>query len=350
VRRLIVKSDALHRNGQVGTSRMRCNKSETMPQGENGLRMLRENELPLWDDLAARSPQGSIFCSSWWLRAACGTQQVLGLFEGGRLVAGMPLYYERRFGIRICTMPKLTPAWGVVMEPYTGKAITANSREFTILRFFADYASGMRFFDQRFHIAQQNWLPFYWKGLVHTSRVTYIIDTLNDCSAVWANMDDCTRRCIRKAERLGIRVTPGSVDDVWEMVSESFRRQGRKVSYTREYLGRLLEAAIEHNQGMNFAARDSAGRLHAAGFLVWDSTRAYSLVCGANSEGRASGASSLLMWHMIQFSSERAQVFDLEGSMLQGVERFMRGFGGQRITYNWVMTFPVWLYVYLRSA
>lgn len=311
--------------------------------------MLTEQDLPLWDDLTRRSPQRSVFCSSWWLRASCGTPQVLGLFERGCLVAGMPLYFERKFGIRICTMPKLTPAWGVVIEPFMHCGTTAAAREFDILRLFAGYVSKIRFFEQTFHYAQQNWLPFYWKGLIQTSRTTYVIENPRDCDQMWMKLSQSTRRAIRKAGRLGLSVTVGTVDDVWEMVNVTFQRHGKAISYTREYLDRLCRAAIERNQGAILAVRDNAGNLLTAGFVVWDSERAYGLVSGANAEGRHMGAPSLLQWETIKLSAQHARVFDFEGSMLEGVERFYRNFGGKRIAYNWIMSSPIWWYVHLKN-
>lgn len=311
--------------------------------------MLTEGDLPLWDDLNRRSPQRSVFCSSWWLRASCGSPQVLGLFERGRLVAGMPLYFERKFGIKICRMPKLTPVWGVVIEPFMQSGTNAAAREFDIARQFAGYVSTIRIFEQKFHPAQQNWLPFYWNGLVQTSRITYVIENPRDCDQMWMNLSQSTRSAIRKAKGLGLTVLTGTVDDVWEMVKATFQLHGKAVGYTREYLDRLNRAAVERNQGANLAVRDKAGNLMAAAFMVWDSERAYGLVSGANAKGRNLGASSLLEWEMIKASAQFARVFDLEGSMLEGVERFYRNFGGKRIAYNWVMSFPVWLYMHLKK-
>src|SRR5512133_1127229 len=85
------------------------------------LRYLLPEEYPRWDELVEASPQGTVLCRSWWLKAASSDIRVLGYFNGGHLVAGIPLHFERRFGVRICRMPKLVHTWGVVMEPPVGK-------------------------------------------------------------------------------------------------------------------------------------------------------------------------------------------------------------------------------------
>src|SRR5215468_294246 len=80
------------------------------------LRYLEPSEYPLWDALVDVSPQGSVFGRSWWL-STVGDVRVLACFSGGQVVAGIPLYFERHFGISVCTMPKLTHTWGIVMRP-----------------------------------------------------------------------------------------------------------------------------------------------------------------------------------------------------------------------------------------
>jgi hypothetical protein len=42
---------------------------------------------------------------------------------------------------------------------------------------------------------------------------------------------------------------------------------------------------------------------------------------------------SLLMWEAIQRSSRSSKEFNFEGSMLEEVERFFRGFGAKQVPY-----------------
>ena len=314
------------------------------------LRELTAEELPEWDALVDVSPQGSVFCRSWWLQATCKTPRVLGCFEHGQLVAGMPIYFETRFGFSLCGMPKLTQTWGVVMEPLCGGVTSVTSREMRILRTFADHLSKFSFFYQQFHPSLQNWLPFYWKGFAETSRVTYVLDDVNDQAQIWRGLAPRICRNIKKADRLGIKVAQCTIGELWGLVAKTFARQRESMGFTKGYLERVCGSARAENQGECFGAKDTNGRLHAAAFLVWDTKRAYYLVSGADPNLRTSGAGCLLAWHAIQFSAERTRVFDFEGSMMEGVERFYRGFGAKQVSYNLLMKFPLWAYVYLRCA
>ncbi len=49
---------------------------------------------PLWDAFVDRSPQGSVFCYSWWLGAITkGNFRILAVFRNDEIVAGIPLAY-----------------------------------------------------------------------------------------------------------------------------------------------------------------------------------------------------------------------------------------------------------------
>lgn len=312
------------------------------------LRELATEELPKWDNLLDESPQGSVFCRTWWLTATCGQPRVLGLMNHDRLVAGMPLYCQRRFGVPVYLMPKLTQTWGIVMEPLRGRNVSVTTREMEIQRPFAKHLSGLHFFNQCFHPSLQNWLPFHWNGFMQTTRFTYVLDDLTDLDRLWKGMTHQIRTEVRKAEDQGLVVRCCSASELWEMVMHTFSRQERKVSYSERFLQTICDTALSRNQGACFAAVDTQGRSHSAGLVVWDAQRAYYLVSGANPALRMSGSGSLLAWHIVRFVAQRTRLFDFEGSMLEGVERFFRQFGARQVSYNSILKCPAPAYLYLR--
>jgi CelD/BcsL family acetyltransferase involved in cellulose biosynthesis len=310
---------------------------------EKALRYLHPDEYAKWDALVESSPQGSVFCHSWWLKATDPACQVLGYFEGGRLVAGIPLHYEKRFGFELCCMVPPTPRLGVVMEPATGKRVTAAARETELLKIFAQRLAKERIFIQAFHPSLQNWLPFYWSGFRQTSRFTYILEDLQDSNRMWKEMKDSCRRDIHKAMKCGVTISECDPGTVLEVIAKTFARQGKKPPYRADFFQGLCEAAAKNNAGQCFAAVDQSGRVHAAAALVWDRARAYYLVGGGDASLRESGAGYLLLWHMIEFSATRSAIFDFEGSMIQPIEHFFRTFGAAQQMYSYITKFPRWM-------
>ena len=317
---------------------------DSMPKS---LRPLKPEEYSEWDALVDVSPQGCVFCRSWWLKAIGGDISVLGYFEGERLVAGIPLCFEKHSGFRMCIMPKFTQTWGVVMEQATGPKAEAMSRESQILALFAQRLKQERVFYQRFHPNLRNCLPFNWEGFKQTARATYVLDELSDLKQVWENMAANIRTKIRKAEKSGLTVKPCGIDKVFDSAVKVFGRQGLGVSFTQGYLERLHSAAVAHGAGACFAAEDNSGETHATTFLVWDKHRLYYLAGGADPNLRSSGAQSALVWHSIQFAAGRTTVFDFEGSMLEPIEQYFRSFGAKQVSYHQIVRMPAMLSTYL---
>jgi hypothetical protein len=328
---------------QFGNSLRAEQSVEQSWEKRQGLRYLSGDEYRQWDELVEASPQGSLFCRSWWLKVAAPDIRVLGYFDRGRLIAGIPLFFKKRLGVTFCAMPSLTQTWGVVIEPIEGKPVHQITRQLEILTIFARHLAGEQVFLQRFHPAIVNFLPFHWQGFRQVSRVTYVIEYLCDLDRVWAEMRENQRREIRKAEKRGIVVERCDSEIVAQNLAKTYGRQGLQ-SPAKAHLLRLIHQAAQQNDaGECFAARDASGRVHAAAMLVWDRKRAYYLAGGGDPTLRTSGATALLLWKMMQFASGRSAVFDFEGSQIPAVERFFRAFGASQVWYHEISKMPNWL-------
>ncbi len=117
----------------------------------------------------------------------------------------------------------------------------------------------------------------------------------------------------------------------------TFKRQGKTLPYSRNLVRKLDAACAERACRKIFFAEDPEGKIHAAIYIVWDEYSAYYLMGGGDPELRTSGATSLAMWEAIKFASRVTKSFDFEGSMIESVERFFRGFGATQTPY-----FHVW--------
>lgn len=315
---------------------------------DHELRYLSRDEFAAWDAFVSRSPQGSPFTRSWWLQAVGGRTEILAYFKKGQMVAGMPLYSEKRLGVTLYTMPKLTQTLGPVLAPPSSEHVRAVWNEMEVLGAFAEVLSQHSIFFQSFHPSLQNWSPFYWNGFTQSSRATHILG-LHDVDKVWAGMAQRTRRAVRSAEREGVRFVVCGADEVWQAEQKTFAMQNMEVPHSLDYLRQLHRAAKENHAGECFAAIDSQERIHCAAFMIWDKQRTYAIALGGDPELRGRGSTALLIWNMIRFASQYSPVFDFSGSMLQPVELFLRSLGTTQVPYSRIMKFPLWLRVYLAA-
>jgi hypothetical protein len=311
------------------------------------LRYLRPVEYPLWEALVEVSPQGNVFCRPWYLNALRGDVRVLAYIEGDHLIAGIPLYFQHWLGLRLCRMPRLVHTWGVIMEPLEGKRATVASREMEILKLFAKELSKEKFFIQSFHPTLSNWLPFYWNGFRQTTHFTYVLEDFPDLDKIWDQMGANVRRNIHKAERAGIKIVPCNSDLVAATAEKTFKHQCKKMPYSRSYINQLYLAAKQNSAGECFAAIDKQGKTHAATFVVWDHKRAYYLASGTDPKLRTSGAQSLLIWHLLEFTAGLAGTFDFVGSVVEPIGRFFGKFGAKLVPHNRIMKLPWPVQAYL---
>ena len=280
----------------------------------------------------------SVFSSSWWLDATAGEGNwgLCEVKEDNKVLASMPWVAKQRFGLKVLSQPALTQTLGPwLADPPPGtKYAKRLAREKDLIGALINQLPDYHVFQQNFAPEITNWLPFYWRGFKQTTRYTYRLLDLSDPQVLWSRFQENTRWEIRKGEKQGVTVERSSDIDGFLDVNElTFLRQGLKLPYSRSYVKRLFTACEQNNAGAIFLARGKDGRVHAGNLLVWNQHCAYYLMGGGDPEVRNSGATSLAMWQAIQFAATVSRIFDFEGSMIEAVERFFRGFGAVQTPY-----------------
>ena len=303
------------------------------------MKLEEPSELAAYDRLVDESPQGILFCHSWWLDAvAPGRYQILTVERGGAIKAALPIVFrDWAAGLQI-GMPKLTQKLGILFAPSEAKYAERLSDEHELVGQLIEKLPVGCSFDQHFHENFTNWLPFYWEGFSQSMRYTYLIDNLSDVDAIWENFRKGARRHVRKATNDGVRVR--ETDDIellYDIHRKTFERLGIRRSFSLEFLARI-DAAASKNAGRKvFVAEDPAGRTHACQYLLYDKRCAICLFNGTDPALRSSGAQTLLEWEMIKSMSTVVRSFDFAGSMIRGVEAHLRDLGARQAPY-----FRIW--------
>jgi hypothetical protein len=276
----------------------------------------------------------TLFSQPWWLDAvAPGAWAEAVVRRGSEIVGRLPYVVRRRMGLTVLDMPPLTQTLGPWIAPREGKYATTLGFQLEVMAELIAQLPRFDVFQQNFHYAVPNWLPFYWRGFEQSTRYTYVIDDLSDLDRVWRELQENVRRNIRKAQKqLRVRTD----DDIRRFVrinALTFARQGLPLPYPPTTLFRLDRACARRDSRRIFVAEDAHGQVHAALYLVWDRESAYLLLSGADPALRQSGATSLLTWEAIRFAAGVTRRFDFEGSMVEPIERFFRHFGGRQVPY-----------------
>ena len=277
-----------------------------------------------------------IFFKDWWLDSVTNPSEwdVVMIKKDNRTIAVFPYFKVKRHGFTFILQPKLTQFSGPwIKYPENMKYHSKLSYEKKIFNEIIDKLPKFDYMNVNFHHSIENWLPFYWRGFLQTTRYTYVIDNLGNTDKIYSNFQSNIKSDIKKAEKI-IRITPSdNLQKFYELNSNSFKRQGIDLNYSYEYLRRMDNIQKANNSRRMTFAVDDKGNVHSAIYVVWDKNSTYYLMSGTDPEFRSSGATSLLLWESIQFASTVTKKFDFEGSMIEPIEKFFKGFGAVQKPY-----------------
>lgn len=279
-----------------------------------------------------------IFVRDWWLDATCGPDgwDASLCEDGGRIVGAMPYALKRRAIFTIISQPMLTPALGPWIRAREAKYATLIGYQKDTMEALIDGLPRFDYFVQNWTPEVINWQPFYWRGFKQTMYFTYILDDLSDLDTVWAGMQSNRKSDFRKATaRYGLRLRRSpDLGDFLALNRMVFHRKNITVPYSEALVEHIDSACASRHCRRILIAEDSEGRAVGGLYLVWDRRKAYYLMGGSDPNTLRTGVMSFLVWEAIKLASEVTKAFDFEGSMLENVERFFRGFGARQIPYN----------------
>jgi hypothetical protein len=104
--------------------------------------------------------------------------------------------------------------------------------------------------------------PFIWTGYLVRPAYTYRIDLAKGIDGVWQGFDRKLKADIRKAEKLGVRVREGGLDDllsIHDALFQRFREKGMEKKECREYLAGIFREF--HGDHMRVFVAEHEGRV-----------------------------------------------------------------------------------------
>ena len=277
----------------------------------------------------------SIYEKSFWLDATTidGEWAESIVTQNGEVIARLPYVFVIRNGIRYIEMPLFTQTLGPFLKIDSKKNYKIISKEKELINKLINKLPEFDSFRMCFHWSFSNWMPFYWKGFKQTTRYTYQLRNIKKLEKVWEGFDQKVRTDIRKAEKILNIELDSDLEKFHDITSKTYERQGLKCPYSYESLMRLHKACVFNKCSQIYFAKDEENNYHSAIYIIWDNKTTYYLIGGSDPKFKNSGANSLLIWRAIEDSSKHTDTFDFEGSMMESVERFFRGFGGEPVPY-----------------
>jgi GNAT superfamily N-acetyltransferase len=295
------------------------------------VRVLDPAEYPLWDDLVARSPQGTVFHTGDWVGTMAGllnrTPRIYGYWSDGDLIGGCSLYLHPFAGL-------YTSASSVcAMTPYGGMVIAkiSEAERHTAIDALAAAIEAERFAQVRLKQPPEfdDIRPLVWRGWQAGISYTYHV-ALDDVT-----LSRNCRRNIRKAEQQGVTVLQSDdFDAFFPLFLDTFSHQGMQCPLSRGAAADLYAMLRERDRGEMWAAITENGQMAAADIYVRDPRRVYRWSAVAHPDLRNLGAAFLLLsTAFAEFGQRGYPTMDIMTANVAHLAEFSRNFSPKLVPY-----------------
>lgn len=272
-----------------------------------GLQFVETREFDAWDAAVERSPQGTVFCRSAFLRCLGAPFRLFTVLGDCGPVAQVPIIEDAQgHAVRF----PFTPYLGILFLHDAARALQRRRLidEFRISEFvIGKLTARYRHIHMPLCWTFQDLRPFQWHNhgvegaprFVATPRYTALLDLEHLDPALYpADIQACRRQELRNACRFEVTEQP-DIDSFLHLYTDMFSRQGIALEANLAKLVRnIAGGAILGGWGRLSACVTDEG-IGSMNLFVYDSRRAYYLF-GANKPAlRNTGASTRLMFDNI---------------------------------------------------
>ena len=282
----------------------------------------------------------SVFSSPQWLAALPKGSVKVAVFGSDQKAAYLPFSLARRRGIPFVSNPAFTPWVEVVGGSSSSKRVALIGDLHKAQSAMANELRRLGVVRLRLQRTTPSWLGFHWAGYFGNARISYVVD--GSPTVAWDGMKGKNRTQVRSAAEL-VQIRDVR-DDGLEGSIELFLRHSSTKNFGYSLgptpLRLLMADAIASGRGIVRGAFDPQDRLVATAFFVDDGRSRTYLMGAQDPDGARAHAMTLLHWRSIEETLNDGRTFDFEGSMLPGVEEYVRSFGGEQVTDVTVVWIP----------
>lgn len=295
------------------------------------VKTLERNEIPEreWDDFIDQSPQGVHYAKSWYLDVIWPEWQGVMVFYNGTLQAVMPAKISRKWGISYLFNPPFAQYLGIFFNDFSIRHEKALALKKRLTEAIIETLPSLKVFILNFSPAFDYPLPFYWQGFELHTRYSYWLDNQADKKTLFRNCNERTRTYINKARKS--QLLASFTDDAAQIINLSRERDAYPLDYNM--LQQLWNVLKDKGVGKAVEVRDNTGRLHAGLMYMSSNVKNIHIFSAMDPDMKNLGGMSLAIWHTIEQAGPDVRIHDFEGSMIEPVEKFFRGFGTKPVPY-----------------
>lgn len=289
-----------------------------------------------WRSLLETSPQGMFYSLPGYLDIVAPGWEGLEAWESGKRVALMPFQLKKKYGLQYMLQAPFSQYWGPAIAD---KAFKSPYQEYRfkrkVVKALAAALPASRLCSFSCAPAFDYPLPFHWAGYKIASRISYHLDLSPSPDNLHAAFGNDTRYDLRKSESWDEKIIQSSDPAPLIQLLESAKGANGKILDTGslQLFKRLSVYLNEEGLISTWVAGASPSEPLAAGLFVHFARKTVYLMSAQHPGKKVPGLMTRILWNAIREAREKSAVFDFEGSMIEGIEGFFRGFSPRPVPY-----------------
>ncbi len=309
-----------------------------------------------WNHFVDHSPQAVIYAYTWYLDIVCERWiAIISLTSEGEWLAVMPIPIYKKFIFSRCYMPLLCQHLAIFYAAQIGHSSCKKEKELALKKRILTNSiemmpANIKIF--KYNISAQNLylLPFFWKNYRLAIKYSYHLSIEKDKQVNFQLFSHKTRTCINKALKNGLVCkATSSIDKIIEIGKRNI-----KVPFDGNKLQNIWEVLYAKQLIKAVEVTDENGQLHSGIIYLKNQHRYIYLFGTVEEQFKDLGAMSLAIWHIIKNSETGIKTHDFQGSMLESIEKFYRGFGASPVVYTQIyknsLTLPLKMVRHLHKS
>ncbi len=292
----------------------------------------------------------TIFQTEHWLKFVASTQNaepVIAVVKcGDQTVGRFTGLIIRKFDLRILGSPMVgwtTSYMGFNLEPSISRAAALVALE----KFAFSELKCVHFelMDRHFSISDVE-----QTGYTHRILRSFEIDLRKSEEELLAAMKPECRRCIRKAEKVGVQIEEAKdesfADDYYSQLQDVFAKQGLVPTYSKERVQALIRYLLPTGNLLLVRARNSEGKCIATGIFPALNDTVYFWGGASWRSDQILRPNEAIQWFAIRYWKKRGITkYDMGGG-----GEYKRKYGGHEIAVPWVRKSKYRFLGYLRNS
>lgn len=274
-----------------------------------------------WDKCIHEAYNGIIYAYSWYLDIVCDCWE--GLVVGDYHIV-MPLTGARKYYIYYLYQPFFTQQLGV----FSTKKLSTKIIE----QFIKSIPQNYRFIE--INLNSFNRLDKRKFDIKY--NITYQLDLISRYDTLFSHFSKNTIRNLKKALNNRLSLVNGlSVNELINFTKQQLdaKAVGLKLRHYN-ILRRIVSQAVRYRACEMYAVFSPENELCAAAVFLMSHNKSIMLVSASNETGKQMRAMFLIVNQHIKNHAESNLTLDFEGSNIEGIARFYRGFGAIPCEYT----------------